>query len=327
MADKPKVAIYWLGACAGCDESIVDLNETLLEVAQAVDIVLWPVAMDFKYNSIESLKDEEITLSILSGAVRNSDHEEIAKLLRKKSKLVLALGACACFGGTAGLANFTSKQDIFNWVYRDAPTVVNPETQFPQTETRINGKVLTLPEFYEHVYCLDLLIDVDFYLPGCPPPPGLIAGAVQAVIAGDLPPRGSTLAPRTALCDTCPRNKLKPHRIEIKQFKRIHEVEADPNACFLAEGILCMGPVTRTGCGESCIQTNLPCRGCFGPPPGVVGAGPKYLSALASLIKAEKDEEIQEIIDSLVDPAGYFYRFTQPSSILGRKKPWKEMEE
>ena len=327
MADKPKVAIYWLSACAGCDESIVDLNETLLEVAQAVDIVLWPVAMDFKYSHIESLKDEEITLSILSGAVRNSDHEEIAKLLRKKSKLVLALGACACFGGTAGLANFTSKEDIFNWVYRDAPTVVNPETKFPQTETRINGKVLTLPEFFEHVYSLDLVIDVDYYLPGCPPPPDLIASAVNAVIAGDLPPKGSTLAPRTALCDTCPRNKLKPHRIEIKQFKRIHEVEADPNACFLAEGILCLGPVTRTGCGESCIQTNVPCRGCFGPPPGVVGAGPKYLSALASLIKAEKDEEIREVIDSLVDPAGYFYRFTQPSSILGRMKPRKEMEE
>jgi hypothetical protein len=58
-----------------------------------------------------------------------------------------------------------------------------------------------------------------------------------------------------------------------------------------------------------------------------MGAGPKYLSAVASLIKAETDEEIREVIDSLVDPAGYFYRFTQPSSILGRKKPWKEMEE
>src|SRR4030042_4552514 len=147
MADKPKVAVYWLGACAGCDESIVDLNETLLQLAQVVDIVLWPVAMDFKYAHIEALKDGEISLSILSGSVRNSDHEEMAGLLRKKSKLVLALGACACFGGTAGLANFKTKEEIFSWVYLDAPTVVNPEARFPQTETRVDGKVLTLPEF------------------------------------------------------------------------------------------------------------------------------------------------------------------------------------
>ena len=65
MADKPKVAIYWLGACAGCDEAMVDLNETILQVAEAVDIVLWPVAMDFKYSHIRSMKDGEITLSIL----------------------------------------------------------------------------------------------------------------------------------------------------------------------------------------------------------------------------------------------------------------------
>lgn len=327
MANKPKVAIYWLGACAGCDEAIVDLNEAILQVVEAVEIVLWPVAMDFKYDKIEAMGDEEITLSILTGSVRNSDHEEMAKLLRKKSKLVLAFGACACFGGTAGLANFKTKEDIFNWVYRDAPTVVNPETKFPQTETRINGKVLTLPEFYDHVYTLNQIIDVDFYLPGCPPPPDLIANAVNAVVSGDLPPKGSTLAPRSALCDTCSRNKKKPSRMEIRQIKRIHEVEADPDSCFLAQGIICLGPATRSGCGETCIKTNIPCRGCFGPPPGVVGAGPKYLSALTSLIKAETDEEIHEIIDSIDDPAGYFYRFTEPTSILGRKTPGKQMEE
>jgi F420-non-reducing hydrogenase small subunit len=115
--------------------------------------------------------------------------------------------------------------------------------------------------------------------------------------------------------------------MEIRQIKRIHEVEADPDSCFLAQGIICLGPATRSGCGETCIKTNIPCRGCFGPPPGVVGAGPKYLSALTSLIKAETDEEIHEIIDSIDDPAGYFYRFTEPTSILGRKTPGKQMEE
>jgi F420-non-reducing hydrogenase small subunit len=125
MAEKPKVAIYWLTACGGCDEAIVDLNEAILVVADAIDIVLWPVAMDFKYESIRKMKKGDITLSILHGSIRNSEQEEMAKLLREKSQLVLAFGACACFGGTAGLANFRSKEDIFDWVYRDAPTVVN----------------------------------------------------------------------------------------------------------------------------------------------------------------------------------------------------------
>jgi len=100
MQQKPKVAIYWLGACAGCDEAIVDLNEEILKLTEAIDIVLWPVAMDFKYDHLRSMQDREIALSILSGSVRNSDHREMAELLRNKSQLVFALGTCACFGGS-----------------------------------------------------------------------------------------------------------------------------------------------------------------------------------------------------------------------------------
>jgi F420-non-reducing hydrogenase small subunit len=327
MQQKPKVAIYWLGACAGCDEAIVDLNEGLLTVTESIDIVLWPVAMDFKYDHLRSMEDKEIALSILSGSVRNSDHQEMAELLREKSQLVLAMGTCACFGGSPGLANFTSKKEIFNWVYRDAPTVVNPNKTVPQKETELDGKKLTLPEFFEHVYTLDQVIDVDYYLPGCPPPPDLIAHVMDVVLSGDLPPKGSTLAPRKAICDTCPRNKRKPSRMEIRKIKRIHQVDADPDACFLAEGIICLGPATRTGCGESCIRINVPCRGCFGPVPSVVGSGPKFLSTLTSLITVEKDEDIEEAIDSIDDPAGYLYRFTQPSSILGKRSAKKQMED
>ncbi len=134
MAVKPKVAITWLGGCGGCDEAVVDINEVLLRVANVVDLVLWPVALDFKYHHIEPMKDGEIALSIINGNVRNSEQEEIAKLLRKKSQLVLAFGACACFGGTPGMANFRTKDDIFNWVYRDAPTVVNPKGNYSSAE-------------------------------------------------------------------------------------------------------------------------------------------------------------------------------------------------
>lgn len=320
MVAKPKVAICWLGGCGGCDEAVVDLNEALLQVTSAVDVIFWPVAMDFKYHHLEALKDGEIMLSIINGHIRNSEQEEVARLLRGKSQLVLAFGSCACFGGTPGLANFRTKEDIFNWVYRDAPTVVNPKGNYPQPKSQVNGKELTLPEFYEQVFALKQIIDVDYYLPGCPPPPDLIANAVNAVLEGKLPPKGATLAPQKALCDTCKRNVTKPSKIEINDIKRIHEVEASPDTCFLVHGILCMGIATRGGCGESCININMPCRGCFGPVEGVGDSGAKFISALAALLDVEDDEEMKKLIDKLDDLAGYIYRFTLPVSLLRKRR-------
>jgi len=317
---KPKVAICWLGGCGGCDETVVDINEVILGVAAAVDFVLWPVALDFKYKGIEDMDDGEIALSVINGNVRNSEQEEVAKLLREKSQLVLAFGSCACFGGTPGLANLTTKEDIFNWVYRDAPTVVNPKGNYPQTSARVNGKELTLPEFYENVHALNDIIDVDYYLPGCPPPPYLVMYTVSAVLENKLPPKGSTLAPQRALCDSCKRNKSKPERLEIREIKRIHEVEAAPDICFLAQGIICLGVATRDGCGESCININIPCRGCFGPVEGVADSGAKFVSALASILDVQSDADIVRIADQMVDPVGYLYRFSLPTSILKRKK-------
>jgi F420-non-reducing hydrogenase small subunit len=317
---KPKVAICWLGGCGGCDEAVVDINEVILGVANAVDLIFWPVALDFKYDSIKAMKDGEIVLSIINGDIRNSEQEEVARLLREKSQLVLAFGACACFGGTPGLTNLTTKEDIFNWVYRDAPTVVNPGGKYPQTSTTVNGKKLTLPEFYDHVYALSDIISVDYYLPGCPPPPHLIIAAISAVLEGKLPHKGSTLAPHRALCDSCKRNKSKPERMAIKDIKRIHEVEADPDTCFLAQGIICLGPATRDGCGEACMNINIPCRGCFGPVEGVADSGAKFISALASILDVQNDKDIERIADEIADPVGYSYRFALPSSTLLRKR-------
>ncbi len=320
MADKPKVAICWLGGCGGCDEAVVDLNEAILDVTNAADIIFWPVAMDFKYHHIKSMANNEIELGIINGNIRNAEQEEVANLIRKKSRHVLSFGACACFGGTPGMANFRTKDDIFNWVYRDAPTVVNPNGNYPQVSTKIGAKELTLPEFYEQVYALNQKIDVDYYLPGCPPPPDLIANAVFAVLEGKLPPKGATLAPPKALCDSCSRNKTKPSRIAMKDIKRIHEIEASQDTCFLAQEILCMGPATRDGCGEACIKVNLPCRGCFGPVKGVKDFGTKFIASLVAMFNVESDREMRELIDKLDDPSGYLYRFSLPISTLIRKR-------
>jgi F420-non-reducing hydrogenase small subunit len=326
VSNKPKVAICWLGGCGGCDEAVVDLNEALLGVAEAVDIVLWPVALDFKYHHVKAMADGEITLSIINGNVRNSEQEEIAHLLRQKSRLVVAFGACACFGGTPGMANFRTKKDILDWVYKDAPTVVNPQQQYPQTVTRIDDKELTLPEFYERVKTLNQVIKVDYFLPGCPPPADLIANTITATLENKLPLKGSSLAPHKSLCDSCPRNETKPIKMKISEIKRIHEIEAKPDTCFLAQGVICMGIATRDGCGASCIGINMPCRGCFGPVEGVQDACLKMISTLAAIIDAETDKDIEKVVSQVADIAGYGYRFSLPDSLLGELKQRKGIQ-
>jgi len=321
MSDpKPKVAFYWCSSCGGCEESIVDLAEDILKVVAAVDIVYWPVALDFKKKDLEAMPDGSIAVAFINGSIRMSEQEEMAHLLRRKSQLVVAHGACAHIGGIPGLANFWNKETIFRTVYHTTASTANPGGAEPQPETVFDGKTLTLPEFWDTVYPLNAVIDVDYYLPGCAPHRDLIMNAVTAILEGKLPPKGSVLAPNTSCCDECSRNKTKPEKLVIKEIKRPHEVILDPEKCFLAQGVICMGPATRGGCGERCIEGNMPCRGCMGPTDQVHDQGAKFLSALASILDANDEKEVERIVDSIDDPAGTFYRFSLPSSLLRRKK-------
>lgn len=316
---KPKIALYWCASCGGCEESVVDLAEDILKVVEAADIVLWPVAMDFKYKDVEAMEDKEIAATLINGAIRTDEQEHIAKLLRKKSKLIIAHGSCAHLGGIVGLANFFPKDEILNRTYKEIPTIKNPDNILPQIRTEEAGREIKLPGFHDTVKTLNQVVEVDYYIPGCPPPPELIKNAIMAVLEGKLPPQGTVLAEKKALCDTCSRKESKPDKIKIRKFKRVYETEWDPEKCFLDEGIICLGPATRGGCGERCIKANMPCRGCFGPTDNVVDQGAKFLSALASIIDSNDEEELKKIVDSIPDPAGLFYRYSLASSILKGK--------
>jgi F420-non-reducing hydrogenase small subunit len=320
MSDKPKVAFYWCASCGGCEEAIVDLAEDILKVVEAVDIVLWPVALDFKRADVEAMPDASIAVTFINGAVRLSEQREWVHLLRRKSQLVVAFGSCAHLGGIPGLANFTDRAGIFETSYHDVPSVDNPDGTEPLEHHRVNGEELTLPVFFDTVEPLDHVIDVDYYLPGCAPPPDLIMGAVTAILRGELPPRGTVLAPNKAQCDVCPRKDTKPDRIEITEIKRVATSTPDPETCFLAQGYVCLGPATRSGCHERCLHGNMPCRGCFGPLDGVYDQGAKFLSAFASILAPKDEAAIDALIDQIPDPAGTFYRFSLPQSLLHRRR-------
>jgi F420-non-reducing hydrogenase small subunit len=317
---KPLVAFYWCASCGGCEESVVDLAEDLLKVVEAVEFRLFPVAMDFKYSDVEALPDKALAVSFINGAIRTEEQEHIAKLLRQKSQLIVAYGACAHLGGIPGLANITNKKEIFDTAYKTTPSTANPKGIFPQTVTDTPYGKLKLPEIYDSVQTLNQTIDVDYYLPGCAPPPDLVMKAITAILEGNLPAKGSVLASEKALCETCERNKSKPDKLAIKDIKRISEVIADPEKCFLAEGIICVGPATRGGCGERCINANMPCRGCFGPTKEVKDMGARFLSGLASIIDVDDEAEMEKVTQSVIDPIGLFYMYSLPSSIINRKQ-------
>jgi F420-non-reducing hydrogenase small subunit len=317
---KPLVAFYWCASCGGCEEAVVDLAEDILKVVEAIDIRLWPVAMDFKYKDVKAMPDKSIAVSFINGAIRTEEQEHLAKLLRQKSQLIVAFGSCAHLGGIPGLANVANKKEIFETAYKLTHTTANPKGVYPKTVTEIPQGKLTLPDFFDTVKSLDQTIDVDYYLPGCAPPPDLIMKAVTAILEGKLPEKGAVLTVDKALCETCPLNKSKPDKLVIKDIKRISEVIHDPDKCFLAEGIICLGPATRGGCGERCINANMPCRGCFGPTKEVKDMGAKFLSSLASIIDIDDEKEIEKVAQSVIDPIGLFYMYSLPTSILRRKQ-------
>ena len=316
--DKLKFAVYWAASCGGCDVAILDINEKILDVAQIADIVLWPIALDFKYKDVEALADGSVDVCLFNGAVRNSEQEHIAKLLRAKSKVMVAFGSCACFGGIPSLANVSNRERIFQRVYQDTLSTTNPDTVFPQTTCEVPEGELELPEFYDTVKSLEQVIPVEYFMPGCPPPVDLISVALDAIATGQLPPVGSTIASEKTLCDECERERSEEKT--VKQFKRPWEIIADKEKCFLEQGIICAGPGTRGGCGARCMKANMPCRGCFGPPLGVQDQGAKLLAAIASLVDSEEPEEIARIVGQIKDPLGTFYRFGLANSILGRVK-------
>ncbi len=314
---KLKLAIYWSASCGGCDVAILDINERILDVAAIADIVLWPIALDFKYHDVEAMEDKSIDICLFNGAVRNSEQEHIAKLLRAKSKAMVAFGACACFGGIPALANFTNRAEVFERAYIQAPSNDNPNHTLPQTLTKVEEGELELPEFYDTVLTLAQVVDVEYFVPGCPPPVDIINKIVDALASGELPPVGTVFGSDKALCDECDRVKEEK---KITRIYRPHEIIPDPEKCLLEQGIICMGPATRGGCGQRCINANMPCRGCFGPPPGVIDQGAKMLSAIASIYDVKDEAEIKRMVEEVVDPAGTFYRFCMSSSMLKRKR-------
>ncbi len=316
MSEKGKLAIYWAASCGGCEISILALNEKILDVAGAFDIVFCPCIMDTKARDVENWPDQHVDVCLFNGSIRTSEQEYMAKLLRRKSKVLVAFGSCAMEGCIPGLANLTNRQEVFETVYCENTSTDNAAGTVPLPESQSNGHHLSLPVFYDTVRTLGQTVPVDYFLPGCPPEAPRIWDAIAAILEGKLPPPGSVIGAITTVCDECPRTRNEK---KIKAFKRTWEVIPDANTCLLELGLICCGPATRAGCGARCPEVNSPCIGCYGPNAGVEDFGARLITALASVIDSQDPDEIARIVnEGIPDPVGTFYRFSLAHSHLRR---------
>jgi F420-non-reducing hydrogenase small subunit len=280
-----KVAEEWLNACSGCEICILDMGERLLEVLEHLEFVHIPVLMDHKYYG-QTGKEKHLSIpkadvGIISGGIRNQEHLEVALAMREQCDVIIALGTCATHGGIPALGNSWTSEEILDRYYHTQST--DPVQEYPG-----NG----IPALLDRTYALDEKIAVDMYMPGCAPHPDQVYTALMAVVQDKVPgPSGFSV------CDTCPTHREgKGDLRRLRRFlQNVHytapDQPLDEMRCLLEQGVLCMGPVTRAGCGGDagtprCISARVPCRGCYGP---VKHTGNQMLDMLGAMASNQID--------------------------------------
>ncbi len=209
---KPKFAMYWAASCGGCEIAVLNIHEKILDVDANFDVVFWPVAMDAKYKDVEAMEDGSILLTLFNGGIRNDENEHMAKLMRQKSKILVAFGSCACEGCIPGLANLGDSADIVRTAFNTI-TTDNPEHVYPRTSYNMPEGEIHIPTILPVLKTLDQVVEVDYYMPGCPPESPQIAAVIDLVIQvlqgkAQLPAKGSVIgAGNSTVCDECPRKR------------------------------------------------------------------------------------------------------------------------
>jgi F420-non-reducing hydrogenase small subunit len=292
--DAVTVNTEWLSDCAGCHVAIVDLHEKILNVLQSVRIQRCPVLTDVK-------DYPKARVGLVSGAIRTEHDRHAAEEMRKSCELIIAWGSCAVYGGIVGAGIVNSRKEIMETVYGSNKTTT--PGSFPSSE---------VSAFEKNVLPLDEVIDVDLYLPGCPPHPAFVFDALIALVEGRTPK-----ATRESVCGRCTRTMEKT---DVASIRHNSEGIPDKDRCFLSQGYICMGSTTLDRCMSPCPTNGVVCTGCAGATMQILTEPNRDIRTeiadrMSRLTKIARESIIKEIERT----AKSHYSYTMATSMIGGK--------
>ena len=171
MMGKPKVATDWMAGCAGCHMSLLDIDERIIKLVELVDIRATPIT------DLKEPDEDGVDVGILEGGVNNTANEEQARRMRKRCKILVALGDCAVFGGVPAMRNFFTIEESLKRAYIETEST-DEEGMIPKDpELCVPTRVRALHE----------VVPVDIFIPGCPPDADTIFYALSELAQGRIP--------------------------------------------------------------------------------------------------------------------------------------------
>ncbi len=246
-----KIAFVSLSSCAGCSSVILEDHEGLSRILERSSIEYCPLLMD----------EEEIgnvDIAVVEGVVRMREDEEKLRLVRERSRMLIAWGTCATHGGIPFMANSFTLEDLLEESFGGAD---DPYSYY-LSGTSFRGGDLARAQgsgLLRKALKTDDVVRVDFYLSGCPPTAGRLARAIESF--------GSTCRESSVTPIVCSECRRKPRRESVERLALFPGGDEMPHTCFLSRGVLCLGQLTQGGCGAPCTKGGLPCWGCRGPSP------------------------------------------------------------
>ena len=263
-----KVAFMQLSSCWGCHQSLLNAHLGLLHILPELEIVYWPAVIDMKHDSLVAREDGSILVGFLEGVARTKQDTENVKLMRRKCAIIVAIGACSCYGSVKGLANLFDKEELIKRKFMETESITDENPKEPTEH---------VPGIEEHIINVKDIIDVDIFIPGCPPTTENILAAISYLLslAGEGP---ESLDKNKCVCENC------------SLFKE---------GCFLDQGKLCYGPITAGGCELLCPNDGDICFGCFKPTakPGKKSSQLKEMIYNIDELNAETGASLQHFLD------------------------------
>jgi len=271
-----KVSIVSLTCCAGCVSSFLNAGEALLEIlSEDFEIVYSPTFVDLK-------EVPNVDLAIVEGGVRTKEDEQLIREVRAKSRVLVAIGICATHGGITSLGNLISAKKLL-------------EKEYSMFDSN------AVPELEELMYPICNFVDVDYYIPGCPPMPFLLVHSLKSIVSDRQPERHQSV-----VCTECHR-KIIPAKVE--RLYGIYEKQSDPTLCLVSQGFVCLGSLTREGCGAPCPRAGFTCFGCRGPPDSFLYRSRDMYSFLVKVISTRTSIPEEEIRQELYRNPFIFHTF------------------